>query len=389
MEIRLETDHRAKAALVLGGGGSRGAYEIGVWQALREMDVPIHMAAGTSVGSLNAAIIAQDAASDNSKLYEMAVDLWNRMDTQTAFSLSAIELGEFLEKGGGSFDGLKKLLNENLDENAIRQSPVELGLVTVELPAMTPLHLWREDIPIGKLSDYILASCACFPAVESYEIDDKKYVDGGYADNLPVGMALKRGADRVIAVNLDAIGIVRKGSLKEAEADDRLTLIQSHWDLGNFMVFDQWNTNRIMRLGYLETLKAFGAYDGTYYSFFKGQLDRRTLKSAEAAARIFELSPAVLYRKELFALRLWEAIAKYEREQDSELQTAAAQLTEAFWDSVVRVAKQLNSRTITLLAAQGIKKEGRQKDLILSRPIRSLFDDEVRAALWLVREGLV
>lgn len=389
MQIKTSTGHPTKVALVLGGGGSRGAYEIGVWQALREMDLPIHMAAGTSVGSLNAAIIAQDAVAEDSKLYEMAVDLWNRMDTQTAFALSAIELSEFLEKGGGNFDSLKQLLSKNLSEEAIRRSPVEMGLVTVELPTMTPRYLWREDIPAGKLADYILASCACFPAVESYEIDDKKYVDGGYADNLPVGMALDRGADQVIAVNLDAIGIVRKGHLKEADADDRLTLIQSHWDLGNFMVFDQQNTSRIMRLGYLEALKAFGAYDGIYYSFFKGQFDRRMLKSAEAAARIFELSPAILYRKELFQLRLAEAVTRYEQEQDSELQTAASQLTEAFWDSVVRVAKQLNSKTITLLAAQGIKKEGRQKDLILSRPVRSLFDDEVRAAVWLVREGLV
>ena len=50
-----------KTALVLAGGGSRGAYQIGVWQALREMDIPIHIVTGTSVGALNGALIAQNS----------------------------------------------------------------------------------------------------------------------------------------------------------------------------------------------------------------------------------------------------------------------------------------------------------------------------------------
>ncbi|WP_319559640.1 patatin-like phospholipase family protein [Marispirochaeta sp.] len=40
--------------LVLGGGGGRGAYEIGVWRALRELGIGFHAVAGTSVGALNA-----------------------------------------------------------------------------------------------------------------------------------------------------------------------------------------------------------------------------------------------------------------------------------------------------------------------------------------------
>ena len=63
-----------KTALVLGGGGSRGAYELGVWQALREMGIGIDMVTGTSIGAINGAMVAQGA-------YETAVSLWNNIET--------------------------------------------------------------------------------------------------------------------------------------------------------------------------------------------------------------------------------------------------------------------------------------------------------------------
>ena len=48
-----------KTALVLSGGGSRGAYEIGVWKALKTLGIQIDMVMGTSVGAINGAMIVQ------------------------------------------------------------------------------------------------------------------------------------------------------------------------------------------------------------------------------------------------------------------------------------------------------------------------------------------
>ena len=45
--------------LVLEGGGARGSYQIGVYKALLEMNIPIKAVTGTSVGALNGALIAQ------------------------------------------------------------------------------------------------------------------------------------------------------------------------------------------------------------------------------------------------------------------------------------------------------------------------------------------
>ena len=55
-----------------------------------------------------------------------------------------------------------------------------------------------------------MASCACFPAVATKEIDGQHYIDGGYYDNLPINLAISMGADEVIAVDLKAIGLKEK-----------------------------------------------------------------------------------------------------------------------------------------------------------------------------------
>ena len=58
-----------KRALVLSGGGSRGAYEIGAWQALAELGVRLHAVYGTSIGAINAALVAQGDL-------DLAKELW-------------------------------------------------------------------------------------------------------------------------------------------------------------------------------------------------------------------------------------------------------------------------------------------------------------------------
>ena len=63
-----------KRAVVLAGGGSRGAYQIGVWQALRELGIEYHIVTGTSVGALNGAMMVQGD-------YDLALHLWQQLVT--------------------------------------------------------------------------------------------------------------------------------------------------------------------------------------------------------------------------------------------------------------------------------------------------------------------
>ena len=292
-----------KTALVLSGGGSRGAYQAGVWQALREMGIPVHMVVGTSVGAINGAAIAQGAFSE-------ARELWRSLETTKVFDFS-----QALQKGGASYTDLKEILASRLDEEAIRASEVDYGLVAVELlqretgDLLEPRYLWKEDIPRGQLIDYILASASCFPAVTPYEIDGESFIHGGYRDNRRIGMALDRGADTIIAVNLNAVGVVREEYVQRARDEGReLILIESAWDLGNFLIFDQDYAQHLMRLGYLDGLKAFGAYEGSRYTFIHGEMDRRTLSTAEEAGEIFGLDPELIYSRTIFHHHLAERI---------------------------------------------------------------------------------
>jgi NTE family protein len=327
-----------KTALVLGGGGARGAYEIGVWQALREMDIPIDIVTGTSVGAINGAMIVQDA-------FEEAVTLWKKIETHMVFD------GGPHKKATGP---LKSLMEKYIDETAIRNSKVDYGLVTIELPSLTQRLLFKEDIPKGKLIDFILASAALFPAFKMHDIDNVKYVDGGYLNNMPVDMALKKGATHVVAVNLDTAGIVRKEPLEEV---DNLKIIHCKWDLGSILVFDSASACRNIRLGYLDTLRAYGFYDGYFYCFPRGEFNKKALATAEMVAKVFHLDPIALYTKSTFHDRLKEAVSDYRNEMQQELKDFQTQIKnrKLAKESLPNILSKINERTLIIIIADFLR----------------------------------
>ena len=67
-----------KKAIVLSGGGSKGAYQIGVWKALRKLNIKYDLITGTSVGALNAALMTQ-------KDYYRAIWLWYNLNFNIVF----------------------------------------------------------------------------------------------------------------------------------------------------------------------------------------------------------------------------------------------------------------------------------------------------------------
>ena len=333
-----------KTALVLSGGGSRGAYQIGVWKALRELGIHIDIAVGTSIGSINAAAITQDT-------YESAKALWNQLETDMVFDYAHV-----FENKGVKFTTIKDILRQNLIEEDIRNSDIDFGIVTVKFPSMEPLYLWKEDIPEGEMIDYILASSACFPAVTPYEIHDEKFLDGSFYDYMPISLALEKGAGEIIAVNLDASGKIREEDLNVARS--RLTLVECHWDLGSFVVFDKENAKHIMRLGYLDGLKAFGILDGFRYAFGKRQMDLRTIKTAEYAAFVFGLDPEIVYTKDMFMRTLKNTIVNYGKSENNELAEEHTNLKEFSLIKMERAIAHINTlgkRAVILFLADILK----------------------------------
>ncbi len=261
----------SKRALVLAGGGSRGAYQIGVWKALRELGIDFDIVTGSSVGALNGALMVQGD-------FEAGLELWENIsskdvmcDILTEENIAEQDGGtiwrtfirDTLEQGGCDISPLENTLRRLLDEPRFRSSPVDYALVTVEYPSLKPLELTKEQIPEGMVCDYLLASSACFPAFRMKDIKGSKYIDGGYHDNLPMNLAMKLGAEEIIAVDLQAVGITRKPKNRP----EKLTLIRSHWHLGPFILFDKSYARRNIALGYLDCMKAFHRLMGWKYAF--------------------------------------------------------------------------------------------------------------------------
>lgn len=260
-------------ALALAGGGSRGSYQIGAWQALQELGYNPDIVTGTSVGSMNAAFVV---LGDIQQAKAMWLSITDRdvMDLpENIFSKETVEfVKNFAKDWGISTAPLEQIISKLLDEDKIRNSKCRYGLVTVNIDTKTPLELTIDDIPQGKLMDYMLASGACFPFLQTKKIDGQKYIDGGYYDNLPSRLAAKMGADVIVQVDLDGIGV--KKAMPKKYSHVKIIDVRSHYDLGSFLTFDTKIAKRNMDLGYLDTYKAFGRLEGEAYAFKKGEVDK-------------------------------------------------------------------------------------------------------------------
>lgn len=71
-------------------------------------------------------------------------------------------------------------------------------------------------------------------------------------------------------------------------------------DLGNFLVFDKNNAARIIDIGYLETMRRFGKYDGKKYTFIKGVFNDDEVSAADRLASFLRINPSVAYNRESF-----------------------------------------------------------------------------------------
>ena len=138
---------------------------------------------------------------------------------------------------------LEEIVERVLDEEKLRKSPIRLGLVTVEQKTLKARELPLEDIPEGKVKDYLLASAACFPALRAHTIDGVSYLDGGYRDNMPTALAQKMGAEELVCVDLEGVGITRPN-----RTGLPTTLIRSYWELGDILHFEPATARRNIEL---------------------------------------------------------------------------------------------------------------------------------------------
>ncbi|MDO4846583.1 MAG: patatin-like phospholipase family protein [Clostridiaceae bacterium] len=323
--------------LVLAGGGAKGAYQIGAWRALRELGIEFNAIAGTSIGAINGALMAQGS-------FETAMRFWSNAEVsnginlpfelksgENLFSLSNMPqiFYEVLRNGGIDISPAKKIVEDNISEEAVRASNIPLAIVTFNLNNMKPVELFVSDMPEGTMIDYIMAS-ARFPGLNKQGPDDAQYLDGGVYDNAPLGILRRHGYHRLIVIDISS----RKGMAhKEDWSCANIVYIRPYVpeDLGAAFEFDKDMNERRMEMGYYDTKKAFGELFGKDYYFKKdeyqlliGRYGYDTVDQFEDLARVLGVERVKLYEADEFVNILKTAYDKYvEMLREQEQQAAA------------------------------------------------------------------
>ncbi|MFA5006438.1 MAG: patatin-like phospholipase family protein [Candidatus Izemoplasmatales bacterium] len=268
----------AKIGLCLGGGGSRGAYQIGVAASLRDHGIldRISSFSGTSIGAVNATLLATAAP-------EAALALWLDVSpdeikaAEGTFRRLMKERTAVIEKGIYDISPLERRLRTHLSgvDLGAREVYVTIsrggaaGENIVGLMKSVYRHYMKKETNVvycdlrGQcLSDAveaILASCSipvAFPAVVNGE---RKFYDGGLYDNVPVKPLVESGCDIVVVVHLWGLERVDAAQFPGV----RLIEVWPSVSLGWMLNFDPAKAQKLYRIGYddAETLFRKQAFD--------------------------------------------------------------------------------------------------------------------------------
>lgn len=266
--------------LVLEGGGTKGAYQLGAYKALRELGIEFKGVAGTSIGALNGAYIVQNNL-------EVLEEIWTKydythfmdVDEETYHNIKNVDftpkninrvislINKARKNKGIDISPFRSLLEKTIDENIIRNSNKDFGLVTVVWDGkIIPSPMFLENIEKGKLLDYLIAS-ASLPIFKLDKLDDKLFLDGLFHNNIPVSLLREKGYEDIVVIRLvdDLFGKINLNH----HQDVNMKIIVPSESLGGCLNLDPDNVSKNIKLGYFDAMKTFDRYDGLRYYFNK------------------------------------------------------------------------------------------------------------------------
>ena len=200
---------RPKIGLALGGGGARGAAQIGVLRVLEKENIPIDYLVGTSAGAFVAALYSGGVSVDDIEKYVLSGAIKKVYKTDFSFCRAIFiylnnTFRAFFRKPfyAGLYNDHR--LHHFVD-NAISMSDgtielsIPLNIIAVDLISGLPVVIKSGDVGLA-----VQASTAIPTIRQPIPINDQLLIDGGVLKNIPVEEVKKMGADIVIAVDVDA-----------------------------------------------------------------------------------------------------------------------------------------------------------------------------------------
>ncbi|MEI0700843.1 patatin-like phospholipase family protein [Brachyspira intermedia] len=218
-----------KLGLVLGGGGGLGSYQIGVWKALREYEVDkmIKAISGTSVGVLNACLIAQNN-------YDIAEYIWTNEIEDKILSKKKMDKNNNYISSNGIFSrkGLIEIIEKYLNIDIIINYEYPIYATAVNLKNIDAEYFKLNNKSAKEIKEIMMATSAIPVIFGRQTIEGVDYIDGGVeilkGNNLPLKPLYEENCDEIIAINL------YKESTREKFNNCKVYEIVPSNDIGNF-----------------------------------------------------------------------------------------------------------------------------------------------------------
>lgn len=244
----------SKFGLSLGGGGGLGSYQIGVWKALREYEIDkrIDALSGTSVGILNACLIAQDD-------YDIAEYIWQNEIEDNILSKKKPSMKNNYISSNGIFsrEGLLEIMDKYLNLDIISDYPYPIYAAAVNLKTIDVVYFKLNKKSHSEIKEIMMASSAIPIIFGRQKIEGVNYVDGGIemlnGDNLPLKPLYNEGCRQIIAISMYKETIIEK--------DDKCKVYEiiPSKDLGDFrtgaMDFSLKGARMRLEEGYKDTIE--------------------------------------------------------------------------------------------------------------------------------------
>ena len=189
-----------RKALVLAGGGSKGAFEVGVLQRLMgDQQNDYELLCGTSVGAINAAYLAQTALGQPQQAIAKLRAQWDTVTTDKVhkrwFPFGRAEA--FFKTSVYDSEPIQKWIRSSLDANAVRSSGRRLRIVAVSF-GTGESFVANEQTP--DLPEWVIASSAFPVMLTPASIGGDLWTDGGLRSVTPLGEAIRAGAEDIDVV---------------------------------------------------------------------------------------------------------------------------------------------------------------------------------------------
>ena len=202
-----------KLGLVLGGGGGLGSYQIGVWKALREYEIDkiIKAISGTSVGVLNACLIAQNN-------YDLAEYIWTNEIEDKILSKKKMDNDNKFISSHGIFSrkGLIEIIDKYLNIDMIINYEYPIYATAVNLKSIDAEYFKLNNRTKKQIKEIMMATSAIPLIFGRQTIEGVDYIDGGVeilnGNNLPLKPLYEEKCDEIIAINLYKDSIIEKSN---------------------------------------------------------------------------------------------------------------------------------------------------------------------------------